>query len=180
MRRLLGSTPPGPALHPVTAASNGPSGSGSPSTDVASDDGVIGGAVLVGRSIDGAVIPCKTVRRRRPGTSLPAGIVLALTLAIATAACSMGGCPTALATGTLAVQGEELVLRAETGETFRVLWPSGYSASTDAGGELVLTHVFDGIVARQGDTVNVGGGMSADDTTFQGCGELWVGDAGPP
>lgn len=117
---------------------------------------------------------------RRPWTSLLAGIVVALVLAIGTAACSMGGCPTALATGTLAAQGDELVLRAETGESLRVLWPSGYSAGTDADGELVLTHIFEGIVAHQGDIVNVGGGVPYEDGVFQGCGELWVGEAGPP
>lgn len=111
---------------------------------------------------------------RRPGTSLLAGIVLAVTLAVGMAGCSMGGCPAALASGILVAQGDELVLRAESGEVMRVRWPSGYSVGTDADGALVLTHIFNGIVARQGDAVNVGGGVPYDDGVFQGCGDVWV------
>ena len=114
---------------------------------------------------------------RRPGVSLLAGIGLALSLVIGIAGCSLGGCPTALASGVLAAQGDELVLRAETGEFLRVDWPDGYGTSTDANGELVLSHVLGGIVARQGDTVNVGGGMVDDDTVFDGCGDVWVSES---
>ena len=112
--------------------------------------------------------------RRVPGVSLLAGIALALAVAIGAAGCSMGGCPAALASGTLTAQGDELVLRAPTGEILHVKWPMGYGPATGPDGELVLAHVLRGIVARQGETVAVGGGMSSDDTVFHGCGDVWV------
>ena len=116
--------------------------------------------------------------RRPRGLSLLSGVALALAVAIGATGCSMGGCPTALASGTLAAQGDELVLRAETGEVMHVHWPDGYAVGTDADGALVLTHVLGGIVARQGQIVNVGGG-AADDGSFHGCGNVWVTEEPP-
>ena len=166
-------------LRPVAEASIGESVSALPSTTVAHDGACVRGAPSIGRPTDGAVIPRKAARRP-PRTTLLAGIVLAVAFAIGTTACSMGGCPTALASGVLEAQGDELVLRAETGEVMRIDWPNGYVVETDADGALVLARFLGDVVAHQGEIVNVGGGMSADNTTFQGCGELWVGEGPPP
>ena len=117
--------------------------------------------------------------RRRPGLSLVAAVALALAVAIGAAGCSMGGCPAALASGTLTAEGDELVLRAETGEIMHVKWPTGYGPATGPDGELVLAHVLGGMIARQGETVSVGGGMSSDDTVFHGCGNVWVSEEPP-
>lgn len=82
------------------------------------------------------------------------------------------GCPTALASGTLAANGEELVLEDDTGAQHPVVWPDGYRARLD-GDVLVLVDRFGTVKARQGDHVDMGGGVSTDDL-FHGCGDVTV------
>lgn len=85
---------------------------------------------------------------------------------------SLGGCPTALLQGTLAnVDGTLGVEQTSPGRAMPVAWPIGYGVRDDQG-VLVLTRFLVVDVAREGDTVSIGGGMSADDSTFKGCGPV--------
>ncbi len=42
------------------------------------------------------------------------------------------------------------------------MWPAGYSARLDGGGRLELLDSANNVVAREGDTVQVGGGMASE------------------
>jgi hypothetical protein len=91
-------------------------------------------------------------------------------LAVAASACSLlpAGCPEALAQGRLAPDGEGgALLQGEFGET-RVRWPAGYVVVQEP--ELKLRDPFGSLVASEGDTVYVGGGMTPDDEVFVACG----------
>lgn len=92
-------------------------------------------------------------------------------LAFAVTACSLlpGGCPTALAQGELAPDGDGgALLRGEAGE-IRLRWPDGFSVAADP--EVSLHGPFGALVASEGDTLYVGGGFTgADDEVFVACG----------
>lgn len=91
------------------------------------------------------------------------------------------GCRLALAAGTLVAEGGALVLRATSGVTEAIEWPSGYSTRLQ-GGSLILVDPDGGIRARQGDFVQLGGGVG-NDGVFHACGDVTVitpsGIAGP-
>ena len=89
---------------------------------------------------------------------------------------SLGGCPTALLEGTLAPDstGGAHVLT-EFGPQ-AVEWPAGYTVSS-VDGRVQLTDQSFSAVASEGETVYVGGGMSADNTAFVACG--YVGNEPP-
>jgi hypothetical protein len=97
--------------------------------------------------------------------------VLLVTAAAGSAGCTLS-CPAALATGVLTASGAELVLAGETGDTQVVAWPDGYGVRQD-GDRLVLTNRFGFVMAREGDRIDMGGGVGADDV-FQGCGDIVV------
>jgi hypothetical protein len=98
------------------------------------------------------------------GAAGSAGIVLG--------SASLGGCPTALVQGTLVnVDGRLSVQAVPSRQVMPVTWPIGYGVRDDQG-VLILTRFLVVDIAREGDTVSVGGGMSADDSTFQGCGPV--------
>jgi hypothetical protein len=85
---------------------------------------------------------------------------------------SLGGCPTALLQGTLIeLDGTLGVQQTPPGQAMPVAWPIGYGVRDDRG-VLVLTRFLVVDVAREGDTVSVGGGMSRDNSIFQGCGPV--------
>lgn len=42
------------------------------------------------------------------------------------------------------------------------MWPAGYTARLDGEGRLELLDSANGVVAREGDTVQVGGGMASE------------------
>ena len=85
---------------------------------------------------------------------------------------SLGGCPTALLQGTLIeLDGTLGFQQTPPGQAMPVAWPIGYGVRNDRG-VLVLTRFLVVDVAREGDTVSVGGGMSAVNSTFQGCGPV--------
>jgi hypothetical protein len=91
-------------------------------------------------------------------------------LAVVATACALlpQGCPTALAQGRLAPDGEGgALLQDEFGET-RVRWPAGYVVEQEP--ELQLRDPFGTLVASEGDTVYVGGGMAPDEEVFVACG----------
>jgi hypothetical protein len=87
------------------------------------------------------------------------------------AGCTLG-CPTALATGTIAARGSDLVLLDDSGTVEQFVWPDGYGVRRD-GEVLVLTDRFGTVKARVGDRIEVGGGVSTDDR-FHGCGDVVV------
>ena len=88
---------------------------------------------------------------------------------------SLAGCPTALVQGTLVrVDGTLGVEPVPPGQVMPVAWPIGYGVRDDQG-VLVLTRFLVVDIPREGDTVFVGGGMSRDDSTFQGCGPVTSG-----
>ena len=102
---------------------------------------------------------------------LLAGFVLLVTVGAGSAGCTLT-CPAALATGVLTASGAELVLAGETGDTHVVAWPDGYGVRQD-GDRLVLTNRFGIVMAREGDRIDMGGGVGANDV-FQGCGDVVV------
>ena len=73
------------------------------------------------------------------------------------------GCHTALVEGRVAVKANALVLVPRSGgEPTNVVWPTGWVAWRLAGRAELVSH--DGtVVAREGDMVGFGGGVSTDD-----------------
>ena len=110
------------------------------------------------------------MRTRQVG-ALPLLAILVVAVAGSSAACTLS-CPTALATGTIAASGSDLVLLDETGAPERFVWPDGYGVRRD-GNALVLTDRFGTVKARVGDRIQVGGGVGTDDR-FHGCGDVVV------
>jgi hypothetical protein len=102
--------------------------------------------------------------------------MLAVSAVGSVAGCEMA-CPTALAEGVLVADGQNLVLRATTGETNAIVWPSGYSVRQESG-RLALTDRFGTVKARDGDRIGVGGGIGVDNV-FHGCGDVWVESPSP-
>ena len=99
--------------------------------------------------------------------------VLALSLALALPFGAAGclGCPTALLSGDLVAHGEELAVGSRDGDVQAVKWPFGYGVRAD-GDRLVLTNILGAVEAREGDHVDLGGGMIDD--RFGVCGEIKV------
>lgn len=92
-------------------------------------------------------------------------------LVLRTAAAPAGGCDAALTAGRLVSSRESgLSLRpADGGPNIAVTWPFGYSAGGFVG-SLELRDEEGRLLAREGDFVQVGGGMGGDDS--------WVACAG--
>jgi len=83
-------------------------------------------------------------------------------------------CPAGLFSGTLTEQaGELIVIPADTGTAERVNWPDGYTVRNE-GGTLVVVNEFGSAVAREGDTVQLGGGELTEPGTWDVCGLLEV------
>lgn len=97
--------------------------------------------------------------------------VLLVTAGAGSAGCTLG-CPTALTSGVLSASGADLVLADETGATHVVVWPDGYGVRPDSD-RLALTNRFGFVMAREGDRIDMGGGVGADDV-FHGCGDIVV------
>ena len=86
----------------------------------------------------------------------------------------MHGCPTALLTGVLAEQADKLVVLDGRGGPHPVTWTDGHSVRAE-GDTLVLTNVMGAVVAREGDTVRLGGGQDPErPDAFRVCGTLEV------
>jgi hypothetical protein len=101
-------------------------------------------------------------------------MAIAVAVPMTVAAC---GCPAALLAGTLVAAGQELAVAGENGAVTLVRWPWGYGVRAE-GDVLVLTNLFGGIEAREGDYVELGGGQVSDDR-FGVCGDFEVRAAGP-
>ena len=102
--------------------------------------------------------------------SLLVSTLLATTLATSTTGCL--GCPTALATGVLVADGPDLVLQSPDGAIENVRWPHGYRVGAE-GDHLVLTDFFGSEKAREGDRIEMAGGVGTDNV-FAGCGDVTV------
>jgi hypothetical protein len=102
-------------------------------------------------------------------------LVLLLTIVSGSVAGGCSGCPTALLTGVLAEQAGELVVLDGGGQVHPVTWPEFHSVSAE-GDTLVLTNVIGAVVAREGDTVRLGGGEIDPERpgAFEVCGQLEV------
>jgi hypothetical protein len=94
-------------------------------------------------------------------------------IAITTAKVANAICMEALMTGKLARDARTgLGVTAANGQQMPVEWPFGYSARND-GGRLALVDETGVIVAREGDTVEVGGGFG--NVMWHACGPVTVG-----
>jgi hypothetical protein len=84
------------------------------------------------------------------------------------------GCPAALLEGTLFTDpdGDLLVKHDVDGEIWSVRWPDGYNVRT-VNGRVVVTDVFGGVKAGDGDRVGIGGGVASQDEMLWGaCGNM--------
>jgi hypothetical protein len=97
--------------------------------------------------------------------------ILLVALSGTSASCSVG-CPTALASGVLTASGTDLLLTDDTGAPMDVVWPDGYSVRRD-GDALALVNRFGFVMAREGDRIDMGGGVGTDDR-FHGCNDIVV------
>ena len=79
-------------------------------------------------------------------------------------------CPTALASGVLTARGADLLLADDTGAPMDVVWPDGYSVRRD-GDRLSLVNRFGFVMAREGDRIDMGGGVGMDGR-FHGCNDI--------
>ena len=94
------------------------------------------------------------------------GVVLAGCgpVSIRTAPAAAQACDEALATGKLVKSAQSgLAIAGPTGAVTEVLWPYGYSARTE-GGRVALLDQTGTVVAREGDTISMGGGLGANNT----------------
>ena len=100
-------------------------------------------------------------------------LLLALLAAsVATSIAGCASCPTALARGVLVADGSDLRLQDPSGGTNVVRWPEGYRVSSE-GDRLVLRDFLGFVKAREGDLIEMGGGVGPDGV-FAGCGGVVV------
>jgi len=80
-----------------------------------------------------------------------------------TAPAPVNVCDDALTTGRLVTSAQSgLALADSTGHVTEVLWPSGYSARRGISG-IELVDEKGGVVAREGEFIEMGGGLGAND-----------------
>jgi hypothetical protein len=89
-----------------------------------------------------------------------------------TTGCGPQGCPAALLSGVLVEVDGQLVVEAPNGEVVAVDW-SNYAIRRD-GDDLLVTEFLVNVLAREGDTVNLGGGHVAGNGPFKVCGQVEV------
>lgn len=92
-------------------------------------------------------------------------------LVVLLGACSLivpQGCPTALLQGRLVADGNGGAGVESDFGTQAVRWPDGYRV--EEGAQVLLRDNWGNVVATEGETVYVGGGMDANDEVFVACG----------
>jgi hypothetical protein len=105
-------------------------------------------------------------------TATSAAPTAAPAIAITTAPAANAMCMDALMTGKLARDVRTgLGVTASDGQQMAVEWPFGYSARAD-GGRLALVDETGEVVAREGDTIQVGGGFG--NVMWHACGPVTV------
>jgi len=108
-------------------------------------------------------------RRRGARRSLLA-IAFVTTFALFTGGCQ-SGCQTGLQDGVLVAGGTGLSVRAADGVTSTIDWPPGYLIRNDGG--WVLEDPSGSIKAREGDHIQVAGGLGLDGV-WHACGDITV------
>ncbi|HSL77520.1 MAG TPA: hypothetical protein VK867_11280 [Candidatus Limnocylindrales bacterium] len=100
-----------------------------------------------------------------------AGIVLLVIAAATTSGCRVAqGCPAALLSGVLVERDGALVVQAPSGDVTAVDWSKYWVRRED--GKLIVAEWFN-VLAREGDTVNLGGGVAGEgDGPFKVCGQV--------
>lgn len=102
------------------------------------------------------------------------GLLVAVLLGAlgSTSAACAGGCPAALLPGTLVAHGTELWIRDDVvGFERPIRWPSGFGVRSESD-VLVVTDLFGGVKAREGDHVALPGGGIASDGPWGVCGDM--------
>ena len=103
-----------------------------------------------------------TLLRRIAALALLMAIVAACTVQLRTASAPSEACMMALFSGRLVSDPQSgLALQASTGEVTQVLWPYGYSARREPTGGTSLLDEKGNVIAHEGDSLEVGGGMGA-------------------
>ena len=100
-------------------------------------------------------------------------VLLAVAAAVLLGACSLIGpigCPTALLEGILVDAGNRELAVETAGGIVAVRWPDGYGVVGGGDEELVLRGGWGRVIATEGETIYVGGGMNAADDEFIACG----------
>jgi len=102
------------------------------------------------------------------GPALPAGATR-LHITTETPHLSFGCAAAGLSPVRVATSGDELILvSVDSGDTVRVVWPSGFAAWR-VGGRSVLADPWGSVVGRDGDVLDSLGGGAGDDDGFHIC-----------
>jgi hypothetical protein len=100
--------------------------------------------------------------------TLAALLLVGCTVSLRTAAAAVDACDLGLGGGTLVASAQSgLALGSGTGRVTEVMWPFGYTARRGTSGIELIGQKGE-VLAREGDFVQVGGGMS-NDGVFQVC-----------
>lgn len=97
-------------------------------------------------------------------------IAFVTTLVLLTDGCQ-SGCQTGLQDGVLVAGGTGLSVRASDGVTSTIVWPPGYLIRND--GTWVLVDPSGSVKAREGDHIQVAGGLGTDGI-WHACGDITV------
>jgi hypothetical protein len=101
------------------------------------------------------------------------GVLLTALLVIPALGCATT-CPGTLLEGTLATQGDDVVVVQEPGgQIERLMWPAGYSVRR-AGERLIVIDALGVAKAKTGDRVRLGGGETTGSGVWTVCGSIKV------
>ena len=133
------------------------------------DAGLLGYVCRAVAMADGHAARASPNRQRGANSSL-LPIVFVMTLVLFTCGCQ-SGCQTGLQDGVLVAGGTGLWVRAADGVISTIDWPPGYLIRNDGG--WVLVDSSGSIKAREGDHIQVAGGLGPDGI-WHACGDITV------
>ena len=108
------------------------------------------------------------------GIAALAVLLCGCSVQLKTAPAPVSVCDDALTSGRLVTSAQSgLALADSTGHVTEVLWPSGYSARRGVSG-IELVDEKGAVVAREGDFVEIGGGLGANDVWNACAGSITV------